>query len=272
MSQSDRDQESTKPDLMALVRPVSNTIDQCQLTHLHREKIDLTRAIKQHTDYVEVLRACGCHIVQVPPEHGCPDAVFVEDTAIVVNEIAVMTRPGAPSRRNEAASIRNSLSVYRDIRSINETTTLDGGDVVRLGNRFWVGISTRTSLGGAESLAVCLSPYGYHVEPVQVHDCLHLKSACCAIDQETLLHNPAWIKASHFPDTRCIEVDPAEPMAANVVAVNGRLLAAAAYPRTADLLDAAGYQVELIEADELAKAEGALTCCSILFRSLASAL
>ena len=257
-------------DLVAIVRPVSNTIDQCQLTHLRRDKIDLARAEKQHADYVEVLRACGCHIIQLPPEHECPDAVFVEDTAIVVNEIAVMTRPGAPSRREEVASVRKVLVGYRDIRSIDDGATLDGGDVVRAENRLWVGVSTRTTARGAESLGHCLSSFGYEVAPVQVHNCLHLKSACCALDQETLLYNPAWIDASHFQDMRCIEVDPTEPMAANVVGVGDRLLVAAAHPRTADLLDVAGYQIEIIEADELAKAEGALTCCSIIFRTLNS--
>lgn len=253
---------------IAITRPVSRTIINCELTHLEREPIDYARAVVQHDSYETALRELGCAVVVVPGADEMPDAVFVEDTAVVIDEVAVMTRPGAESRRGELAGVEAVLARYRRIERLQAPATLDGGDVFRVGKRFFVGRSARTNEAGISQLRAIVSKHGYTVDAVELRDCLHLRTAVNAIGNHSLLGNSAWADRSAFGDMNWIEVDPSEPYAANVLWIDDSVIYPRAFPRTATLLRAhlekVGKSLYLVDADELAKAEGGVTCCSLI--------
>lgn len=255
--------------MIAITRGISDALARCELTHQDRVPIDIDRARAQHAIYESALRGAGYAVKSLPASEAFPDCVFVEDAAVVFDEIAVMTRPGAKSRRGELDAISDALGEYRALSTITEPGTLDGGDVLTLGRSVYVGLSSRSSAEGIRQLGEILDPFGYTVSSVEVHGCLHLKSAATAIDENRALVNPAMIDVSRLVGIECIQVDPSEPMAANLVALPmadepNTVLHGAAYPRTGERLLAAGLNVVEVPADELAKAEGALSCCSLL--------
>jgi len=251
--------------LIALTREISDSLANCELTYLERVPIDLARARAQHDTYQRTLEALGCSVRELPPLPESPDAVFVEDTAVVLDEMAIVARPGARSRRAEIASAASALATYRRLVTIDPPATLDGGDVIVMGRTVFVGVTWRTNLAGAEQLQQLLTPLSYEVRPVEVRGCLHLKSAATALDDQTLLLNPQWVAPSDFAPRAYIEVDPSEPSAANVLRVSGRLVYDAAHPATAARLRERGYDLVIVDNSELAKAEGAITCCSLVF-------
>lgn len=193
-----------------------------------------------------------------------PDSVFVEDAAVVFGEVAVITRPGAVSRRGETASVAGVLAKYRPLRFIEAPGTVDGGDVLRAGRRVYVGLSSRTNAEGVAQLRALLVPFDYPVEAVETTGCLHLKSAVTALADDWLLVNGAWIDLARFGGFRLTAVEPAEPFAANVLRVGDRVLCAAAFPRTRARLDAQRLNTVAVDVSELSKAEAGLTCCSLL--------
>jgi len=249
---------------IAVTRPVPESLARCELTHLSRAPIDVEVAAAQHRQYEEALRALGCSLRRVPAAHDLPDSLFVEDVAIVLDEIAIVTRPGAASRRPERASVAAVLSEYRPLRSIAAPGTLDGGDVLRLGRTLYVGLSTRTNEDGAQQLARHVEPFGYGVECVQTAGCLHLKSAATAVDSGRVLCNPEWVDPRAFRRVEIVEVDPAEPHAANVLRLGDTILCAARHERTVSALRARGFSVCTVDVSELAKAEAGVTCCSLI--------
>lgn len=251
---------------IALTREVSPALCDCELTHLVRQPIDLERARAQHRSYEDALRGLGCRVERLPARPELPDAVFVEDTAIVVDELAVITRPGAPSRQPETESTSEALAAYRSLAVIAAPGTLDGGDVLRIGHQVFVGRSTRSNGAGADSLRGILAPYGYTVSSVGLEGCLHLKSAATEIAPGTVLVNPAWVDKAVFEASRLIEVDPEEPFAANGLWIDRSVLYPTAFPRTRRRMEDCGLQVVAVDLSELAKAEGAVTCCSIVFQ------
>ncbi|MEO7794290.1 MAG: dimethylargininase [Thermoanaerobaculia bacterium] len=253
--------------MLALTRAVPASLAFCELTHLSRVAIDVGRAREQHELYEGALRALGVEVVRLPPADDLADSVFVEDAAVVVLELAVLTRPGAHSRRAEIPSVAAALARYRALAEIVAPGTLDGGDVLRIGRRIFVGRSARSNDAGIAQLAAVLAPFGYRVAGVAVTGCLHLKSAVTAIGplgDETIVLNPAWVDGAAFGARRAIEVAPAEAMAANVLAIGNSVLVNASAPRTAARLVAAGFEVVTVDQSELAKAESGLTCCSLL--------
>ncbi|MCA0376790.1 MAG: dimethylargininase [Gemmatimonadetes bacterium] len=261
-----RDGVATASGTIAITRAVSPTLADCELTHIAREPIDLARAVAQHAAYEAALATLGCRVVRAPDAPGCPDAVFIEDTAVVTDEVAVITRPGAASRRGESAAVAALLATWRPVVTLTDPATLDGGDVLVVGRAVFVGLSSRTNREGLQQLGAALAPHGYVVRGVPVAGVLHLKTAATALDDHTVLVNPAWVDPTAFAPLTAIPVDPGEPGAANVVRVGTQVLVAAAFPRTAQRLRDRGYAVTTVPADELAKAEGALTCCSLLLR------
>lgn len=252
--------------IVAIVRPVSDAMQLCELTHLDRSPIDLALARRQHADYVGTLRRLGCVVHELPPAHDLPDAVFVEDTAVVLEEIAVLTRPGAASRRPEVATMAAALARWRKCVSIEAPGTLDGGDVLRIGCTLYVGSTPRSSAEGIRQLGTAVAPHGYRVVAVPVRGCLHLKSAVTLVAPDTLLVNPDWVDPAQWPALRRIDVDPREPQAANALAVGEHVVMPASFPRTRDRLAAAGFDVAPVDASEVQKAEGGVTCCSVLLR------
>ncbi len=252
---------------VAITRGVSPAIGDCELTFLEREAIDIENARAQHSLYEKILEGLGCRVEHLDEEPDFPDSVFVEDIAIVLEEIAVITRPGALSRRGERASIERALAPHRPVRHIQAPGILDGGDVMVVAKSIYVALSTRSNAEAARQLGALVAEYGYRVVKVGFSGCLHLKSAVTAVSDDTLLINSEWVDASAFPEQDCIPVDPAEPSAANVVRIGSTVLFAAEFPRTGKRLSALGYDARPVEASELAKAEGALTCCSLIFKS-----
>lgn len=237
----------------------------CELTHLARSPIDVALANQQHQHYCRVLASLGCRLVELAAEPGLPDSVFVEDTAIVLDEIAVITRPGAQSRRPEATSVAAELARHRRCIHIEDPGTLDGGDVLRVGKRLFVGQSSRSNADGIAQLAAAVSPHGYQVLPVQLRGCLHLKSAVTLVGPDTLLINDDWVDRSTWPGMRFVAVAPAEPHAANAACIGDTVVHAASGPRTRERLETAGLRVLAVDVSEMEKAEGAVTCCSVIF-------
>jgi dimethylargininase len=250
--------------LTALTRAVSPSLARCELTHLARSPIDVSLARRQHEAYEEALRQAGCAVVRIRAEPDLPDAVFVEDTAVVFDEVAVVTRPGAPSRRPETESTREALAAYRPVERITEPGTLDGGDVLVAGRTVFVGSGGRSNEAGIVQLGRLLAPFDYRVVAVAAAGCLHLKSAATLLTDSDVLVNPAWVGPHVFRPLQPVPIDPLEPFAANALRVGGSLLHGAAHPRTRERIERIGITVVPVDLGELAKAEGALTCCSLL--------
>lgn len=250
---------------LALTREVSDSIVACELTHLDRVVIDVDLARRQHAAYEAALQALGCDVVQLPPEPMMPDAVFVEDVAVVLDELAVVARPGARSRRGETRSIAAAIEPYRPIFTIEPPGTIEGGDVLRVGRTLFVGVSTRTNRSGLEQFREVVSAFNYWVEPVEVAGALHLKSAVTCVGDRTLLINRNWVDAYAFGDYDLVDVDPAEPFSANALLVGGSLICPEQCPHTREMLARRGLRVVPVDVSELAKAEGGVTCCSVIF-------
>jgi dimethylargininase len=255
-----------KPMLMAITRQISPRFQECELTHFDRQPIDLELARAQHQQYEDALRDLGCAVISLSPEPNLPDSVFVEDVALVFDEVAVITRPGADSRKPESATIAQALSPYRRLFTIEAPGTIDGGDVLRVDKTVYVGLSSRSNQAGVEQLQRFLAPYGYVVKGVEVIGCLHLKSAVTQVSADTLLINPAWVDRAIFGEMKFIEVDASEGSAANGLWIDDTVLYPSSFPLTCQRLEGAGLHLKIVEATEVAKAEGAVTCCSLIFR------
>ncbi len=254
--------------LTAITREVSSSIAHCELTHLSREPIDLERARLQHRAYEQALSGLGCEVVSLAEQPELPDAVFVEDIAIALDECAIITRPGVESRRPEIDSIASRLGEYRQLYDIEAPGTLDGGDVLRVGRTIYVGLSGRTNPAAVDQLSGLAAPYGYIVRAVPVRGCLHLKSAVTQVAENTLLANPNWVERGSFSSAMdWLEVDPAEAYAANALLIGGSIIYPASFPRTQKRLEALGIPIHGVDVSELQKAEGAVTCCSLVFEA-----
>lgn len=250
--------------ITAITRALSPSFAHCELTHIERVPIDMSRAYAQHRAYEEALERLGVAVVALPAEPDLPDSVFVEDTAIVLPERAIITCPGAASRRPEVPSIAQALAHYRNVAWIHAPATIDGGDVLVVGKNIYVGQSTRSNAAGMEALAHLVTPYGYHVRAVPLSGCLHLKSAATLITEDTLLVNPAWVRPDEFAGLSIVSVNPDEPHGANALRVGDAVVYPTAFPRTRDQVARFVKKMECVDVSELAKAEGAVTCCSLL--------
>jgi dimethylargininase len=250
--------------LTAVTRKISPNFASCQLEYLKREPIDVALAEAQHREYEAALERLGARVVSLPTEPDLPDCVFVEDPAVVLDEIAIVTRMGTESRRGESESLAAALAQFRPVVRMSEPATLEGGDVVRMGKAIYVGLSRRTNAAGARQLAAIVEPYGYCVTPIAVTGCLHLKSACCAVSDDTVLANRALFDASAF-HCQIVDVPAAEPGAADVLRICGTVLIPASFPRTARLLKESGFTVQPLDVSELQKAEAGVTCMSLVF-------
>lgn len=251
--------------LIALTREVSSSLGRCELTHLARAPIDLQRAREQHREYETALAECGCAVARLAAADDMPDSVFIEDAAIVFPELAIITRPGAESRRMETNAVAEALARHRRLRRIDAPATVDGGDVLVVGHRVYVGRSGRTNDAGVEQMKRALAPYGYDLQAVTVRGCVHLKSAVTALGDDLLLMNPAWAPRDPLASFDRIDVHSGEPFAANALRIGDRIVYPASFPRTQERLERHGLRVRTVETSELAKAEGAVTCCSLVF-------
>jgi dimethylargininase len=243
--------------MIAITRDVPRTIAKCELTHIDRMPIDYAVATDQHERYSRLLASLGCTVISLPGDDEYPDSVFVEDTAIVLDDLAVITRPGAESRRGETRAIADALAPYRRLVHIEAPATLDGGDVLVLDDRIYVGLSTRTNEAGIVQLRELTRR---EVIPVPVQGALHLKSAITRVSRDSLLVNRASVDVAPFDGWKLI--DAAEP---NALLIGDVVVYPSAFPETAALLRSRGIDVRTVDADELAKAEGGVTCCSLVF-------
>jgi dimethylargininase len=251
--------------MRAITREISPSIGRCELVHLARTPIDVPRARMQHERYERCLAEAGYTVERLRSGPDLPDAVFVEDVAVVVDECAVIARPGAASRRSETPAVAEALRQYRMLHEIAPPATLDGGDVLIVGHLAFVGRSARTNDAGMAQLRIVLGAHGYDVRAVPVGGCLHLKSAVTAVSDDTLLVNRAWVPAGAFAGFTLVDVDPDEPYAANALRLVDRIVYPTAFPKTLARLETLGVRVEATDLGELAKAEGAVTCCSVIF-------
>jgi dimethylargininase len=251
--------------LTAITRAVSPAFVQCELSFIARQPIDLKIAETQHQSYEKLLQQLGVRVISLPAEPDFPDSMFVEDPAVVLDELAVILPLGTPSRRGEADSLAAALAPYRKLAYVTPPGTMEGGDLLRLERRVYAGLSRRTNEEGIRQLRTLLAPYGYEVITVVVTGCLHLKSAVTYVGRNTLLANRRWFDASAFRDCAWIDVASGEEHGANALAIAGRVIYPASFPRTKDCLEAAGFNVLPIDISELQKAESGLTCSSLLF-------
>ena len=253
--------------LTAITRAVSPAIVNCELTFLDRRPIDLEKAREQHRAYEQLLASLGVEVISLPEEPALPDSMFVEDPAIVLDELAVILPLGTASRRPEAASLAKALEKFRKIAQITPPGSLEGGDVLRIDRTLYVGISTRTNAEGIRQLTELLAPHNYQVIAVPVTGCLHLKSAVTYLGRNTLLANRAWFDPAPLTGYTWIDVAPEEPHAANALALNNTVIFPASFLRTRTRIEAAGFHVTSLDISELQKAESGLTCSSLLFNS-----
>ena len=253
--------------LTAITRAVSPAIVHCELSFIDRRPIDLASAQEQHHAYETLLEKLGARVISLPAEPDLPDSMFVEDPAIVLDELAVILPLGTETRRREAASLAHALARFRKIEYVSLPGTLEGGDVLRISRKLFVGLTKRSNAEGIRQLAAILAPHNYEVLAVPVTGCLHLKSAVTSLGRNTLLANRAWFDATPFASHEWIDVDPAEPHAANALALAGTIMFPASFPRTRARIEAHGFHVTPIDISELQKAESGLTCSSLLFES-----
>jgi dimethylargininase len=253
--------------LTAITRAVSPAIVHCELTFLDRNPIDLQRARDQHRAYELLLEQLGARVISLPEEPTLPDSMFVEDPAIVLDELAVILPLGTDSRRPEAASLAVALTKFRDLAQITSPASLEGGDVLRIGRTLFVGLSSRTNAEGIRQLTSLLAPHKYKVVPVAVTGCLHLKSAVTHLGRNVLLANRPWFDPTPFTDYFWLDVSPDEPHAANSLAVGETVIFPASFPHTRARIESAGFRVTSLDISELQKAESGLTCSSLLFQA-----
>jgi dimethylargininase len=253
---------------IAVTRKVSSRFNECEITHIDRTPIDINIARQQHDEYIKTLAQIGCQVIELPEEPDLPDSVFVEDTAFILPEVAVITRPGADSRKPETESIIRALAPHRTLIHVTEPATVDGGDMLVLDKHIYIGLSTRSNMQAVEQLNDALGKFGYKVFGVELTDCLHLKTAVTRVDENTLLINKNWVDANHFTGFDLIEVDASEPFAANCLPVKGKIIYPTTFPHTQRKLEQHGFQIVNVHLDELAKAEGAVTCCSLIVETV----
>jgi dimethylargininase len=251
---------------VALAREVSPSIGDCELSFVERRPIDVERAVAQHRAYCDALVALGLRVVVLPAEPELPDAVFVEDTAVAVDEVGIVTLPGAESRRPEVVTIAAELRRYRPVAYMPGPGTVDGGDVMQVGRTLYVGRTARSTDDGIADLRAELAPHGYRVVAVDVDGCLHLKSGVSYVGRNTVLANRSWVDPAAFGDVDVVEVAEAEPWAANAVAVGDAVLVSATFRETRRRLEAPGFRVVALDVSEFEKAEGGLSCLSIRLR------
>jgi dimethylargininase len=232
---------------------------------MERQVIDVPLAVHQHREYEERLADLGCRVQRLPPTPELPDSVFVEDVAVVLDELAIITRPGASSRASETRTAAEVLQAHRLLTYIRPPGTLDGGDVLVHQRQIFIGLSGRSNSAAVAQVRALVEPYGYAVTGVPVQGCLHLKTGATVVGENMLLLNPDWVEPSAFMEMRRIEVDPSEPFAGNALLLNGEIIFPAECHRTRARLESQGVRVSPVEFSELAKAEAGVTCCSVIF-------
>jgi dimethylargininase len=253
--------------MLAITHLPSPKMEHGERTFIGRDPIDFQLALRQHAEYHRLLLLCGASVQTLVVNSHLADCAFIEDTAVVLDEVAILCSMGTPSRLAEPMPIHAELGKHRRAIPIEPPATLEGGDVLRVGKTLLVGRSSRTNSAGIEALDAITRPLGYRVVAIPVHACLHLKTACCALPDGRLLVNPSWIDLKPLTDFKQIEVPPDEPFGANILLVQDHIIIEATNARTTALIREFGFQVHPINLSEFAKAEAGVTCLSLLIAS-----
>ena len=251
---------------IAITRGVSPRIGACELTYRSREHVNYQKAVTQLDRYCDLLHKWGVDLVPLAGSDSYPDCCFVQDTAVVLDEVCVIASMGAPARVGEVLEVEKLIAPFRKIRRIFAPATLDGGDVVQFGKRLFVGLSSRTNARGIAALEKIVEVFGYAVVPVAVTGGLHLTTGCGIVNDETVLLNPRWVDAYAFRDLRQLYVPEQEPWAANTIRVDDKICVEAGAPRTADLVQPYAGSIDSLDISEFRKAEGSLSCLSLIFK------
>ncbi len=251
--------------LVAITRGVSPALAECELSFVPRQAIDLELAREQHRAYERTLESLGARVISLPAEPELPDSMFVEDPAIVLDELAVILSLGTAARRGEAESLARALAPYRKLARVELPGTLEGGDVLRIGRKLFVGLSRRTNAEGIRQVAALVAPHGYEVIAIPVRGCLHLKSAVTHVGRNTLVANRSWFDAAAFSGYEWLDVAAEEPRGANALALGDAVIFPAGFPRTRERIEKCGFRVVPLDISELQKAESGLTCSSLIF-------
>ncbi len=226
---------------------------------------DYRIALRQHSAYRDALERCGLEVLLLESDPVHPDAPFVEDTAVITEKTAIITRPGDPRRLGEEVSIASVLSGYMELNMIESPGTLDGGDIIRADDHFYIGLSGRTNKEGARQLASLLSRYGYSSSTVDVRDCLHLKSGVNYIGSGLMIAQEKLMDLEFLGRFDVIPVERGESYAANCLPVNGTVILPAGFPHAAQYIVSAGLEIIELEMSEFMKMDGGLTCLSLRF-------
>ena len=250
----------------AITRGVSRRIAACQLTYRSREEVNYEKATSQLERYCELLRKWNVDLLPLTASDSYPDCCFVQDTAVVLDEVCVIASMGAPARLGEVSEVEKAVAHFRKIRRIFAPATLDGGDVVQFGKRLFVGLSTRTNARGIAALASIVEAFGYTVVPVAVNGGLHLTTGCGIVNDETVLLNPRWLDASAFKGLRQLHVSEEEPWAANTIRVENSVCLEEGVPMTRELVEPYVGSIDTLDISEFRKAEGSLSCLSLIFK------
>jgi dimethylargininase len=243
----------------------SPALQECELTFVKSELINIAKTTLEHDNYCRMLEQCGARVVRLEDNILLPDSVFVEDPVIVFDEVAVLTSMGVESRRLELATLEKYFRQYRKVKQITLPARIEGGDVLKIGRRIYGGESARTNAAGIHELGKIIEPFGYEVVPVKVSGCLHLKTGCTALDANTILINSAWVDILPFSEFKIVETPQGEPFGANVLPINDTICMNDAFPETKERVVSLGYNVVSTDITEFVKAEAGLTCMSVPF-------
>lgn len=249
----------------AIIRGVPNTYEKCITSRTFENKIHAELAREQHMQYCEILEQLGLTLIIIQPDDRFPDCCFVEDPAIVIGEIAILSRMGAKSRIGEEIQVGNTLSKYKEVHQIKPPGTIDGGDVLRIDEKVYIGLSERTNHFAIQQVHTIISDYGYRVIPVKIRNILHLKSACTYIGNNYIVMFPGHFDDRIFSEYDKIIIGEREAHSANCLSVNGKVLVQKGYPHTKSLIENEGFETVEIEISEFRKGGGSLTCLSIIF-------
>ena len=251
--------------MIALTHQPSPNMQACERTFVPVVPIDIALASKQHAAYCQALARCGAKVRTLAVNVAMPDCTFIEDTAVVLDEVAILCSLGTPSRQAEPAGIEPVLREYRPVEQIVPPATLEGGDVLRIGRRLLVGHSSRTNAAGIAALTAIAGRFGYRVTSIPVRGSLHLKTACTALPDGRLLVNPAWLDVLPLADFDLVHIPAAEPWGANLCLAGNTVILPAAHAQTAAVVSRLGFVLQPVEITEFSKAEGGVTCLSLLF-------
>lgn len=252
-------------DTYAIVRDVPESFNRCVSNSNTYDDIDTELAKLQHQQYCKTLSLLGINLIRLDTDDSLPDCCFTEDTAVIIDDLAIITSPGIESRVAETIALEKTLALYKGIFRISQPGTIEGGDVLRIERTLYIGISSRTNSEGIRQMAAILEPRGYCIVPVEIRNTLHLKSVCTYLGNGLIIVAEGYFDLNIFSGFEKIIVPEEEAYCANCLSVNRRVIIPKGFPKTKELLEEKGLLVIELEMSEFRKADGALTCLSVIF-------